>query len=316
MTSHVSQEPLPPERDIKLTRATELKAMLARRGIHPSRTLGQNFLVDENLLKILLDASGVSAGDLVLEIGAGPGALTTGLLDRGCRVLAVEKDHRLAAWLREHLAGRPDVELIEGDALDMNLDALLARGVHNVVSNLPYSVGTRILVELVRAAHAPARLLVTVQNEVADRITARPGTKDYGLLSIWMQLDYDAKVVRTLRGSCFFPAPDVTSALVRLVRRDKPRGQVRNPTRFAALTCRAFAARRKQIRRILLDLPPELGRPAELPDAWFEGLKLDPMARPGDLSIETWVAIANALEDLVTPAGRRPTAAARPRKTE
>lgn len=286
---------------MKLTRATELKAMLARRDIRPSRALGQNFLVDENLLRLLIDASGAGAGDRVLEIGPGPGALTAGLLERGCHVIAVEKDHRLADWLREHFAAEPRLQLIEADALEVDLDAILANGITHVVSNLPYSVGTRILVNLLHAPHAPRHLLVTVQNEVADRIVAVPGTKDYGLLSIWAQRTYDAKVVRTIRGSCFFPPPDVTSALVRLTRRTVPRGVLQDEPHFLNLTRRAFAARRKQIRRIVLDLTPELGVAPAAVDDWFRGLEISPEARPGDLAIEAWVRLANALHATVRP---------------
>ena len=159
-------------------------------------------------------------GARVLEVGPGLGVMTEELLRRGARVTAVEKDPALAAWLRESLCREfPDtLELLEGDALDCDWPALLARGFSAFASNLPYSVGTRILMDLIGQPGAPDRLVTLVQREVADRFAAAPGTPARGTAAVWLQLDYDVRVERLVKPSCFWPPPEVTSAVVRMER--------------------------------------------------------------------------------------------------
>jgi 16S rRNA (adenine1518-N6/adenine1519-N6)-dimethyltransferase len=283
---------------VKATRPSELRAALTERGIRPSRALGQNFLIDANLVRIIADAAGLASDERVLEIGPGAGALTEALLARAGGVLAVEKDHRLAAWLRERYAEEPRLELIEGDALAVGMVALLARGCAALVSNLPYSSGTRMLVDAMHAPDRPARMVVTVQTEVADRLRATPGSPAHGLLSIWAARLYEIEVVRRVPASCFWPAPEVESTVVRLRLRARPLAEPDSLPRFIAVTRVLMSHRRKQLRRALREWRPG-PRPEIAADepGWIERLGLDPTARPETLTVEDWVRLADALAD-------------------
>lgn len=282
---------------MKPTRTSDLRFLLAERGIRPSRALGQNFLVDENIRRIILDAAALSSSDGVLEIGPGAGALTEGLVACAGRVTAIEKDRRLYEILAERFADRPNLRLVCADALEEDLDAHLAGGLGKVVANLPYSVGTRILVELVRAAHRPERMVVTLQTEVVQRLAAEPGTADYGLLTVWARRWYDVALVRRVGGGCFFPAPEVGSAVAALRRRDAPRIVLTSEAHFEALTRAAFQRRRKQMQRVMKDLPDEVGRLEGDVAGWLEGLGIEPAARPENLPVEAWGRISNAMTE-------------------
>lgn len=282
---------------MKPTRTSDLRFLLAERGIHPSRALGQNFLVDENIRRIILEAADLSTSDGVLEIGPGAGALTEGLVACAGRVVAIEKDRRLYELLAERFADRPNLRLLCADALDEDLDAHLAGGLNKVVANLPYSVGTRILVEIVRAAYRPERMVVTLQTEVVQRLAAEPGTPDYGLLTVWARRWYDVALVRRVGPGCFFPAPEVGSAVASLLRRETPRVDLASETHFEALTRAAFQRRRKQMQRVMKDLPDEVGRLEGDASGWLGSLGIEPTARPGDLSVEDWGRISNAMTE-------------------
>jgi 16S rRNA (adenine1518-N6/adenine1519-N6)-dimethyltransferase len=281
---------------MKATRPSHLRALLAGVNARPSRRLGQNFLIDENIARMALDAAGVTSGDRVLEIGPGAGALTEGLLGRGVRVFAVEKDQRLVELLESRWAGEPCLEICCADALDLGPEVLLDRGaIRTVVSNLPYSSGTRILVALVTAACPPVRIVATLQTEVVDRIAAAPGCAEYGLLSIWIQRLYRLEILHKVSPTCFYPVPEVDSTLFRLQLREGPLAEVANAAHFMAFTRWAFQFRRKQMSRILGRLPPELGALDSVPGLWLERRGIQPAFRPGDLSVETWVSLSNTL---------------------
>jgi 16S rRNA (adenine1518-N6/adenine1519-N6)-dimethyltransferase len=251
--------------------------------------MGQNFLVDRNILNILLGAAAVTPSDHVLEIGPGLGVLTEALLDRAGRVTAVEKDGRLYRFLDETLAGRPNLTLQHADILDVDLGAMLAAGIGAVVSNLPYAAGSRALAEIVKADVFPATIVVTVQLETAERLASEPGGRAYGLLSAWAQWRYAVTRVKRISPTCFWPPPEVTSAIVKLTRRPDAPGAGTISTAFHELTKRAFAHRRKQLARVLGASGPDS------PDAWRERLRAvgaDPLARAESLTIEQWRALA------------------------
>ena len=262
---------------------------------HPSRALGQNFLVDPNILGIIAATSGAAPGQHILEVGPGLGALTRALLETGARVTAVEKDRRLAAFLRETLAPTfPGLTLIEGDMLRQNLGELLAgdaapRRFDAVVSNLPYSVGTRILVDLALHPLAPETFTLLLQAEVAERLAAPENHPERALLSVWVQRLYDVRHAHKIPASCFHPRPAVDSTLARLDRHNRHPLAPWQAAAFATLTRHAFTHRRKQ----LLPLLRALGA---LPDpalhGLFDGLRLDPRARPGELSVAAWCELA------------------------
>lgn len=275
---------------MNLTSPKQVKDWCIERGFHPNRTLGQNFLIDYNTLEAIVDASGVTANQRVLEVGSGLGVLTAALLERGVRVVAVEKDHHLAAWLQESLGTHPSLSLIEADMLALDLDALLADGFDAFVSNLPYSVGTRILLEVVAHRAAPPSLTVLVQTEVADRLAAPPGGAIRGLSGVWVQRLYDVECVRNVKASCFWPRPSVGSTLIRLSRHDRFALSDAAAQRFREQTKLAFNHRRKQVaslfRRTLYD------GDTDMVSAWFAACDIAPTARAEELSLEQWCALA------------------------
>lgn len=269
---------------MRLTSPSEVRALLAEMNFKPSRILGQNFLIDGNILRILTELADLQPGDGVLEIGPGLGVLTGPLLEKAGRVVAIEKDDVLHEKLAARLAGAANLTLIHADALQVDLTALLASGINKVVANLPYSVGSRLLVELARAERKPERMVVTVQKEVADRITAKPGTHDFGVLSVFLQLDYEPFLRKRVSRSCFFPAPQVESALVELRRRTKRVEALQSETAFHELVRACFAHRRKQLASILRQ-----------PEA-IATAGLDPTQRPETLGLADWIRLANALD--------------------
>ncbi len=272
---------------VKLTSPTQVKNWCIENGFHPNKTLGQNFLVDLNILNIIADAAGISAGERVLEIGPGLGVLTEALLRRGACVTAVEKDGRLAARLYEALGAPPALKVIEADALSLDLDGFLAAGFDAVVSNLPYSVGTRILLDLAMHPAAPRRFVVLVQSEVAERFRAGPGTEARAQSGVWLQLDYEVSVLREVRASCFWPKPEVGSAVVRLERRANTLSPAERRW-FFDLTRHAFMHRRKQFGALLRKAPQLSGCEEERLAGMLAEAGVDPRDRPERLTGAQW----------------------------
>lgn len=283
------------EQSLSLTRLSDVRTLVTRLGFHPSRALGQNFLVDGNILDILLAHADISWGDRILEIGPGLGVVTEALLKLGARVTAVEKDHRLHAYLAEELEGCDGLELMQGDVLEVGIPDLLARGVDKVVSNLPYSPGSRILLDLVRDHNAPSEIIVTVQLEVAQRITAKPGTKAYGLMGVWCQLHCDVSLVKVISPTCFWPRPDVKSAIVTLTRRTRQPLAKGLEQRFYALTRYAFQHRRKQLASCLAKAPDALACDAERCRELLQRVGAAIDARPEALTVEQWCQLTEAM---------------------
>ncbi|MDD4102426.1 MAG: 16S rRNA (adenine(1518)-N(6)/adenine(1519)-N(6))-dimethyltransferase RsmA [Kiritimatiellae bacterium] len=280
---------------MKLTSPTQVKNWCIENGFHPNKTLGQNFLVDLNILNIITDAAGISEGDRVLEIGPGLGVLTEALLHRGARVTAVEKDGRLAGRLDAALGSPDELQVIEADALALDLDGFLAVGFDACVSNLPYSVGTRILLELALHPAAPRCFVVLVQSEVAERFRAYPGAEARGQSGVWLQLDYEVTLIREVKAACFWPKPEVGSAIVRLDRRSC--GLSKSERRwFFDLTRHAFMHRRKQLGAVLRKAPEPLSCSEERLAQIFTESGIDPHDRPERLSGEQWQALSRAFD--------------------
>ena len=274
---------------MNLTSPSQVKAWCIENGFHPNKVLGQNFLIDQNALKAIVDAglenvrmfecsnvrmfecSNRQTGGLVnvLEIGPGLGVLTEEMLKRGCRVTAIEKDPVLAARLKESLGNPDDLEVVAGDALDWLAHSNIrtfeqSNNFDVMISNLPYQAGTRILLELVKARELPS-MTVLVQTEVAERLAAKEGSKTRGLAGVWAQLDYDVKIVRKVAASCFWPRPEIGSSVVRLVRHDRNAGLTpEERDLFHRLTKQAFEHRRKQLGSIFKDMIQSTARAEEL----------------------------------------------------
>jgi len=229
---------------------TEIRAALAARGLRPLRQLGQNFLHDKNLAAWLAEqalADGAPETEIV-EIGPGLGALTAFLLARGARVIALEMDRGLCAFLRERFAREimeGQFDLRHGDALEL----LPALAPTRACGNLPYYISTPLLMECLRLQ--AALLFFVMQKEVGQRLASGPGNKTYGALSVLVQVAYEVELVRTLPGSVFFPPPEVESVAVRLRRRDQPLVEAENRAAFVTFVQRGFSQRRKKLSNLL-----------------------------------------------------------------
>lgn len=252
---------------MNLTSPKEVKEWCLANGFRPNKTMGQNFLIDRNTLEAIADAAleGVDEGASVLEVGPGLGVLTEELLKRGCAVTAVEKDRTLASRLAHALGDPAALSVVTGDALAvLDRKTLDPASFAALVSNLPYQAGTRILLELVKA-RAPRTMTVLVQTEVAERLAAKEGSKARGLAGVWAQLDYDVKIVRRVKATCFWPRPAVGSSVVRLDRHDRNASLSDEERRlFHSITKRAFGQRRKQLGSIFKDLVQSSARAEEL----------------------------------------------------
>lgn len=266
---------------MNLTSPSQVKDWCIKNDFHPNRVMGQNFLIDRNVLCAIVDAGLSSCGRVegarVLEIGPGLGVMTQEMLLRGCAVTAVEKDVVLAGRLAASLGDPPSLDVIASDALDVIArDEIALSSFDAMISNLPYQAGTRILLD-VAARRAIPSITVMVQTEVAERLAAPEGSKMRSLAGVWVQLDYDVKVIRKVSASCFWPRPEVGSSVVKLVRHDR-NAAVAEDVRamYRRLAKRAFEHRRKQLGSV------------------FRGI-VESTARAEELSCDGWVALSSAL---------------------
>jgi len=266
----------------KLTSPSVIRGLLDGLGHRPNKGLGQNYLIDSNILGIIVSAAEISPDDQLLEIGPGLGALTQALLESGAKVTAIEKDQTMVLHLKKVFQ---TLELLDADVLDVNLNELFAGGVNKIIANLPYSVGSRFIVNALEATPLPERMVFLVQKEVADRLTAQPGGKAFGPLAIWSQLNYEVTAVKKVSPNCFLPAPKVWSSVVTFEKRPAPLAEVKDYENFKRLIKTTFTQRRKQIGSNVRKNLPE----------FFQGLekcKIDPTTRPEQIAIEQWVALS------------------------
>ena len=264
-----------------------LRAVIARHGLSASKALGQNFILDRQLLARVASVPGLLDGERVYEVGPGPGGLTRALLDAGASVVAVERDRRCLPALAElHETYRDRLQVVEGDALKIDEYRLVGCGAH-VVANLPYNVGTALLLKWLGGDWPPwwRSLTLMFQKEVAQRIVARPGSEAYGRLSVAAQWRSWPRIAMTVNRSAFVPPPKVTSAVVHIVPAEQPEGV--DPKTLERLTEAAFGQRRKMLRSSLKTLPCAVEA--------AESLGIDLTRRAETLSVEEWVALARAL---------------------
>jgi len=270
-----------------------LGALLRRHGIRAATSIGQHFLVDPVALAAIVDAADLSAGDDVLEVGPGPGVLTSALAGRARSVTAVEVDPRMVALLRETQAGQANVRVVEADALAVDLFAAGERPPTRIVANLPYQITSPLLIRFLGDARRPPRIVVLVQAEVARRIVATESdAKERGYLSVFCQSFATARVIRTVPRGSFRPAPRVDSAVVLLEPHPVPRFAPLAPEPFLRLVSDVFRHRRKQLRAALAY---EAGVDRERATAALLAAGIDPMRRPEQLALDEWVALARAL---------------------
>jgi len=275
---------------------TATRELLASLGHEPKRFLGQNFLVDGNIVRKSLELAGVAPGDTVIEVGPGLGTLTSALLDAGADVWAVEKDRVLHAHLSETLVPKfpATFHLLEGDAVEHALAGLppaKSTGDFKVVANLPYAIATPWL-DAVLSGPLPSRLVLMLQQEAAQRYSAQPGTKSFGAISVFLQAAYEIAPGHKVAAACFYPRPDVESHLLNLVRRPAP---AVFPAAFKELVRSCFQQRRKQIGALLRARLPGDGA------KWRELLRADGLSeqtRPEAVPVATWQRLAAVLRAL------------------
>lgn len=266
------------------------RALLRTKRIKPTKSMGQNFLTETAVVEEIVALAGIGAGDLVVEIGPGMGILSREILATGAHLTAVELDRELAALLRADLADQPSFRLIEQDARFIDAADLTGGAPYQVVANLPYSVATVILRNLMESDHPPTRMTVMVQREVAERMTADPG--DMSLLGLATDLYTQAEIVMIVPPDVFFPPPKVESAVVRMDIRRPLRGTPEQRARMFELATMAFQRKRKTLGN---GLSMGLDRPKSDLDAALSAIGIDPMRRPQTLDVDEWLRVAEAL---------------------
>ena len=268
-----------------------MRQILAGRKIQLTKSLGQSFLHDSNQLQRITNVAELQPNDQVLEIGPGLGPLTELLVRRAGRVLAIEKDGRLIEVLKDRLANVSNLQLVHADALDYLQET---RDWHDwkVVSNLPYSVGSRILVELAQNRQAPALLVATLQLEVVQRILAGAGSDNYGLLSVLVQFRYEPLDYFKIAASCFFPEPEVDSACVVLHRRPESLLPLSAESTFREIVKQAFSQRRKMVFKLL-----KKHWPNQWLEAAFSHAGLETNIRAEAISLKQFTQLAGSLSN-------------------
>jgi 16S rRNA (adenine1518-N6/adenine1519-N6)-dimethyltransferase len=264
-----------------------IRQLLDSAALAPRRDLGQNFVADPNTVRRIAALARVGPGDRVVEIGAGLGSLTLALAETGAEITAIEADGALVPILRDVVADRSNVRVVEGDALRLDWPALLGRPDDQtrpwvLVANLPYNVATPLICDLLDDVPAIGRMLVMVQREAAERFAASPRTPPYGAVSVKTAYWADARIVGHVPASVFVPRPNVESALVEIVRHAPP---ATDPATLFPLVRAGFGQRRKMLRRSLAGVvTPET----------FEVAGISPTARPEELDVAAWCRLADA----------------------
>jgi len=271
--------------------AGAVREVARRHGIRPTKSLGQNFLIDPNLARAIAAEAGVGPGDRVVEVGAGLGSLTMALAATGAEVLAIEFDRALIPALTEVVGRAENVRILHADATKLDwASALGEAGAWTLCANLPYNVAVPVVMEVLASAPAVQRLVVMVQREVGERFAATPGDQHYGAVSVKVAYRAGARVTRRVPATVFWPKPSVDSVVVRLDRFPSPAADV-DAVSLWRVVDGAFAERRKTMRNALrrLDLP------ATEADAILSATGVPASARPEELDLETFAAIASAV---------------------
>ncbi len=265
-------------------------------GIRARKALGQNFLVDRNVIARIADAVDIGPEDRILEVGPGKGALTELLAARCARLVAVELDTRLVPVLRREFSDNQRVEIVHDDILKLDLRSLLASegaGRWKVAANLPYNISTPVLFKFLDHMDLFSRLVLMLQKEVGDRLAASPGTKDYGTLSVFFQLHFNVARELIVRPGSFHPVPKVDSVVLSFVPLEKPREEVGDERYFRRMVKGAFSMRRKTLWNCLKGA--DLGLSGEQLAEALETCGIDPGRRGETLSLGEFAALSRAM---------------------
>lgn len=294
---------------------THLMGLFEKVGLHPRSDLGQNFLVDLNVLEFIVRTADLSDRDVVLEIGAGTGGMTAFMAKEAAAVVSVEVDKNMAAMARETIAGFENVTLLNTDALKNKnhfrpevietIRAELAKDPNRrlkLVANLPYSIATPVVSNLVASDLPWERMVVTIQLELGQRMTAGPGKSTYGALSVWLQSQAHVKIAKRLPPSVFWPRPQVNSAVVRLSPAPGKAGAIADRPFFQDFLRRLFVQRRKMMRSVIVGMyRKQLDKPEV--DAILDELGFGPKARAEELEPYQLVRLGNRLYEAVAGKG-------------
>jgi len=264
-------------------------------GLFPKKRLGQHFLVDRNILDKVIRTAQVERGDVVLEVGPGLGEMTLALARLAKHVIAVEIDPKLVEILKKKLADCPNVDVVKGDILTINfrkVDFLEGQKM-KVVANLPYQISTPLLFHFIELKEFFSTLTLMLQKEVAERMVAPPGGKEYSPLSIFVQLFLDASIRFFIKPSAFFPPPKVESAVVHMAFREKPVVELEDEKWFRKVVKGCFSYRRKTLANALKHSELSLPESIELK---MMAIGIDPRRRPETLTIQEFVSLAEALK--------------------
>lgn len=282
----------------------QIQQLLSTAGISPNKRHGQHFLIDLNLMRLLVDSANIQKNDVVLEVGCGTGSLTEALAEEAGRIIAVELDKNLADIAQQRLANAENIELINADILESKniinptvKNALsLACKEHNgrilLVANLPYNVASPVIMNLVTGPITADGMYVTVQKEVAERMTAAPSSRDYGILSIFLNATGEVKIERILKPTVFWPHPQVDSAMVSFIHKRKKSDRIANMKLFSQIVHLFMGHRRKTLQACSRLSRDKLEGIANWPEI-FEKCSINPTKRPEQISAEDYIAISN-----------------------
>lgn len=284
----------------------EIRQLLADEKILPKKRLGQHFLIDLNLMRLLLTAANINKDDIVLEVGCGTGSLTQALCEKAGAVIAVEIDTNLAKIAKSQLADRKNVQIINADILQKKslINPYVTETIKTtqkkfngrllLAANLPFNIASPLIINLITEQPFADAVYVTVQKEVAERMTARPNTKHYGTISILLNTTGNVKIIRKLPPECFWPMPEVDSAMVSYIRDEKKAAKIKDITLLADITKMFMQHRRKMLKSILKLNKNKLKEVQNWPQI-FETCCIDPQQRPDQLTVENYITIANQL---------------------
>jgi 16S rRNA (adenine1518-N6/adenine1519-N6)-dimethyltransferase len=294
----------------------QIQQLLASAGISPKKRLGQHFLIDLNLMRLLVNSANINSNDIVLEVGCGTGSLTEAIAPLAGKIIAVEIDGNLAKIAKKQLASAENVTILNTDILKnktiispivieliLNSKSLIKNSKLKIISNLPYNAASAVVINLVTGEASPLTtadaMYVTIQKEVAKRMTATPNSSDYGTLSVFLNATGEVKTIRILKPTVFWPQPQVDSAMVSFVRKDEKVSRIKNIKLFTAGVNLFMQHRRKMLKACVKFATGHLEKISNWPQI-FEQCSIDPRQRGEQLAPEDYIAITNICEKLLT----------------
>lgn len=278
----------------KMLTETQTKSILRNNDFRPNKLLGQNFLVDKNMQAKILNNCELAKDDVVLEIGAGLGALTLDIAGRVRRVFAVEKDKRLSAILKEHSGSYYNLDILTCDILGLNIEEIAGSGKLKIIGNLPYSATSPILSHILENKKYANSVFVTVQREVGMRLVARPGSRGFGNISVYVQFHTEPHLLFRIPKGVFYPKPAVDSVFIKLDILKEPRLRVKDEALFFKIARAAFNKRRKTILNALSDAP-FLNLNKKDTEQLLRKAHVDPLKRPEQLLLEDFASISDSI---------------------